>query len=143
MPAAPLVSARALAAVFAGGALGVAARAALILPLADAADPFLVPLVTVGINGAGSLLLGVIVGVLAGRHSTARAFFGTGLMGGFTTYSAFATQTGALFGPSPLAAFALAVVSVVAGLVAAFLGLVIGRRIADVPGEIEPPEQAE
>jgi len=37
----------------------------------------------------------------------------------------------------------LAAVSIFAGVLAAALGLRIGRTIMDVPGEVEPPEAAE
>ena len=126
--------------VVAGGALGVLARAVLLLPIGD---PSVLPWATAAVNIVGSLLLGVVVGSLGGRHPRARAFLGTGVLGGFTTYSAFAVQTVGLTATAVAAATAVAVVSVGAGLVCGVIGLFIGRRIADVPGEIEPPEEAE
>ena len=113
-------------------------RAALLLPIDD---PAVIPWVTVAINALGSLLLGVVVGWLDGRHPRARAFLGTGVLGGFTTYSAFAVQTVSATGL--WIAVGLVAASVSAGLLGAIVGLFIGRRIADVPGEIEPPESAE
>ncbi|GAA1954485.1 CrcB family protein [Microbacterium deminutum] len=126
--------------VVAGGAVGVLARAALLLPVTD---PAAIPWVTAVINAAGSFLLGVVVGWLDGRHPRARAFVGTGVLGGFTTYSAFAVQTVAVGGDAPGIAVGLVVASVGAGFLGAIIGLFVGRRIADVPGEIEPPESAE
>ncbi|ALJ22129.1 fluoride efflux transporter FluC [Microbacterium sp. No. 7] len=123
--------------VMAGGAIGVAARAALTLPFA----PALAPAITMGINIAGSLLLGVIVGWLDDRHPRLRMFLGTGIMGGFTTYSAFAVYSAS--GGDVVSALALTLVSVLGGVLAALVGLMIGRRIADVPGEIERAEDAE
>ncbi len=73
-----------------GGAIGVLVRAALLLPVTD---PAIVPWVTLGINAVGSFLLGVVVGWLDDRHPRARVFAGTGVLGGFTTYSAFALQS--------------------------------------------------
>jgi protein CrcB len=84
----------ALVLVILGGMIGVAIRAAVVVPLgAVNPHPLVVPAVTLVINLVGSLLLGVIVGWFADRHPRARLFLGTGVMGGFTTYSAFAVQT--------------------------------------------------
>jgi CrcB protein len=124
--------------VVAGGAVGVFARAALLAPVTDLVA---VPWVTLAINVIGSLLLGVVVGWLGERHPTARGFLGTGVLGGFTTYSAFAVQIVGL--PSLWVAAALAAATLVIGVLAAVFGLFVGRRIADAPGEIEPPEVAE
>ncbi len=133
------VDPRVLGVTVAGGAVGVLARA---LVLAPVTDPTAVPWVTLGINVAGSLVLGVVVGWFDDRRPLLRAFLGTGVMGGFTTYSAFAVAT-ALWLSTPWLAAGLAAASVVLGVVGAVVGLYIGRRIADVPGEIEPPEDAE
>lgn len=129
---------RVLGVVVAGGAIGVLARAAILAPIVDPAG---VPWTTLGINAVGSLLLGVAVGWLAERRPVLRAFLGTGVLGGFTTYSAFAVET-AVWATTPVLAVALAAASVTAGVVGAVAGLFIGRRLADVPGEIEPPEDA-
>ena len=120
----------ALILVIAGGALGVAARAALTLPIGADAHPLVVPAVTLAINVAGSLLLGAVVGCLGDRHPRARAFFGTGVLGGFTTYSAFAVQAVTLSSTSPFVGLALAAVSLFAGVLAAAFGLAAGTRAA-------------
>lgn len=133
------VDVRVLAVTVAGGAVGVLARAAIVLPVGD---PAAVPWVTLGINAAGSLLLGIVVGWLDGRRPLLRGFLGTGVLGGFTTYSAFAVATAA-WAATPWLASALAAASVTAGVVAAVVGLFLGRRIADTPGRIEAPEDAE
>lgn len=125
-----------------GGAVGVAARAALIVPL-DGTHPLVVPAVTLAINLLGSLLLGVIVGWLDDRHARWRVLLGTGVMGGFTTYSAFAVQAVSTFTAAPVVGLALMAVSLFGGVLAAAAGLLVGRRIADVPGEIEPLGDAE
>ena len=91
---------------------------------------------------AAFLLLGLLVGWLDGRHPHVRAFVGTGILGGFTTYSAFAVET-ALWVSTPLLAVGLAAASVIGGVAGAIAGVFIGRRIADQPGRIEPPEVAE
>ena len=128
--------------VVAGGAVGVAARAALVVPLAGT-HPIIVPTVTMIVNLSGALLLGVIVGWLDDRHPRWRVLLGTGVMGGFTTYSAFAVQVVSTFTAAPIVGLALMAASLFGGVLAAAAGLVIGRRLADVPGEIEPPEEAE
>ncbi|MFT4051068.1 MAG: CrcB family protein [Microbacterium sp.] len=128
----------ALLLVVVGGATGVAARAVLVVPLGDATHPLVVPAVTLGINLLGSFLLGVLVGRLDGRHPLARAFLGTGVLGGFTTYSAFAVQAVTTSSASPLVGLALIAVSLFGGAIAAAVGL--GRRRSARPGEIDSPE---
>ncbi|MBW9109727.1 CrcB family protein [Microbacterium trichothecenolyticum] len=133
------VDPRILGVTVAGGAIGVLARGLVLDPVAD---PTAVPWVTLGINVVGSLILGVVVGWLDDRRPVLRSFLGTGIMGGFTTYSAFAVAT-ALWVATPWLAAGLAAASVIAGVGGAVVGLFIGRRIADRPGEIEYPEDAE
>ena len=134
----------ALVLVILGGMIGVAIRAAVVVPLgAGNPHPLVVPAVTLVINLLGSLLLGVIVGWFADRHPRARLFLGTGVMGGVTTYSAFAVQTLSTSSASPYIGIILVVVSLFGGVVAAVVGLAAGRRIADRPGEVERPEDAE
>ncbi|KIC58070.1 CrcB-like protein [Microbacterium hominis] len=130
--------------VILGGMIGVAIRAAVVVPLgAVNPHPLVVPAVTLVINLLGSLLLGIVVGWLADRHPRARVFLGTGVMGGFTTYSAFAVQTLSTSSASPYVGIILVVVSLFGGVFAAVVGLAAGRRISDRPGEIERPEDAE
>lgn len=87
-----------------------------------AAQEFTIPL----INIAGSLLLGLVFG-LAGRLGDPdravllRTFWGVGVMGGFTTYSAFAVLA---LDPRMLP---LAAVTVLLGLAAAVAGLWLSR----------------
>lgn len=131
------VDQRTLGYVVVGGALGVLARAALLSPVEDAE---LVPWATLAINAAGSFLLGIVVGALGDRRTHARAFLGTGLLGGFTTYSAFAVET-ALWLGTPWLAVGLAGASVLAGVVGAIAGLLLGRGIARRP--VDEPEAGE
>lgn len=139
----PRLSAAALVLVILGGALGVAARAALVLPLGGQTHPLVVPGVTLGVNLVGSLLLGVVIGRLGDRHPLGRLFLGTGALGGFTTYSAFAVQSVTVASAAPFVGLALIAVSLFGGVLAAAVGLSIGRRAAGRPGEIEPAEDAE
>ena len=117
----------ALVAVVLGGAIGVAARAALVLPFADADRTLIVPSITLAINVAGSFLLGLLVGWVDDGRPLLRAFVGTGILGGFTTYSAFAVQVVELGGEAPVVALAIAAVSIFAGVLAAGLGLRVGH----------------
>ncbi|MFT3797971.1 fluoride efflux transporter FluC [Microbacterium sp.] len=133
----------ALVLVFLGGAAGVAARAAITLPLATDPHPLVVPATTVGINLLGSLALGVIVGWLDDRHPLARTFLGTGMMGGFTTYSAFAVHVVTVSTASPFVGLALIAASLFGGVLCAAIGLGIGRRFTGRQGEVEPAEDAE
>ncbi|CAN5413949.1 N/A [soil metagenome] len=137
-----------LGVVVTGGVIGVALRELLLLPLAaqDAAPgSFALPAATTGVNIVGSFVLGIVVGGLGDRHPLTRAFLGTGVLGGFTTYSAFAVQTAGLLAPAPLAGIALSVVSVLLGLAAAALGLRLTQRAAGSAGSggSRGPEAAE
>ncbi len=79
-----------------GGGLGSALR----FLGGDAAQRFLpaaaIPAGTLAVNVVGSLLIGLIGGYAEGRSAVtpeARLFLLTGLLGGFTTFSAFAWET--------------------------------------------------
>lgn len=76
------------AAVALAGAVGSAARL-VVDGVARAVVPVRWPVGTALINVVGSLLLGVVLGLaLAGTLDTSwRAVLGTGLLGGFTTFS--------------------------------------------------------
>ena len=126
-----------LGAVMAGGAVGVALRQLLLLPFAGVGEVSVlaVSAATMGVNVLGSFALGAVAGGLGDRHPVRRAFIGTGVLGGFTTYSAFAVQSADLFSGAPLVGIALAVAAVVLGLVAAALGM----RITAGPATVSPP----
>lgn len=85
--------------VIAGGAIGVALRE--LLTLGSGTPLAAVPTV-IGINLVGSGLLGVLVGWLGDRVRL-RAFLGTGVLGGFTSYSALAPLL-SLAGPAVVTA---------------------------------------
>lgn len=138
-----------LGVVVLGGVLGVALRELLLLPFSGGqaawgslvlpvATVLVLPVATLGVNVLGSFALGIVVGRLGDRHPLTRAFVGTGVLGGFTTYSAFALQTATLLAAAPVAGLALAVVSVLLGLAAAALGLHLTRR----PPASDRPEAA-
>lgn len=117
------VKVRRLLLVALGGTVGTAARLGLSLALPDGGG-FPVAVLLANIVGA------FLIGVLAARLPAAadlRLLLGTGVLGGFTTYSAFMTGTLALWTQAPLLAFAYAAGSLVLGLAAAALGLRLGR----------------
>lgn len=114
---------RRLLLVFAGGSIGTAMRLAIGLWMPDEGG---IPLATLLVNVAGSLLIGVLAARLPSAAEM-RVFLGIGVLGGFTTYSAFMTGTIALWAAAPLLAFAYAAGSLVLGLAAAAAGLAIGR----------------
>lgn len=107
-----------------GGTLGTAARLAVALLLPDAGG---FPLSILAVNVAGALLLGVLAARLPGS-SDMRVFLGTGILGGFTTYSAFAVGTVELWAAAPLLAVLYAVLTLTLGIAAAILGMRVGRR---------------
>ncbi len=114
-----------------GGAVGVAARAAIVLPVPADAHPLALPGLTLAVNVIGSFALGLLSGALDDRRPGLRLFAGTGVLGGFTTYSAFAVQTLQVFTDVPVVGVALVALTLAGGVVAAALGLTLGGRRAD------------
>ncbi len=105
-----------LAVVAVGGALGSLARYGLVLAAPNLA-------MTLAVNVVGSFLLGALVALRPqGRWS--RPFLGSGVLGGFTTFSAFAVQTLDASLPTGIAYVAI---SLGFGLGAARLGLQVRR----------------
>jgi fluoride exporter len=117
------VSLRRVLLVALGGTLGTAARLGLGL-LVD--DPGGFPLAVLLANVLGALLIGVVAARLP-ASAELRLLLGTGVLGGFTTYSAFMTGTLALWASAPVLAAAYAAGSLVLGLLAAAVGLRVGR----------------
>lgn len=99
----------------------------------QAADAF--PWGTLAANVLGSCAMGLLFGWIAktgiGEGETFRLFVGVGLLGGFTTFSAFSLETFQLIerGQAGLAATYIAV-SVAAGVAALFVGLLTMRATA-------------
>ena len=112
--------------VFIGGGLGAVSRFLVTTALAGKLGNF--PLGTLTVNFFGSLLMGLVLGILASRvHFGAeqiKLFIAVGFLGGFTTFSSFSAETLALIQNGQIFAATLnVVVSVVAGLVACAVGL--------------------
>ena len=117
------VSLRRVLLVALGGTLGTAARLGLGLLLPDLGG---FPLAVLPANVLGALLIGVVAARLP-ASAELRLLLGTGVLGGFTTYSAFMTGTLALWASAPLLAAAYDAVSLALGLLAASAGLRLGR----------------
>ena len=92
------------------------------------------PWATLVVNIVGSLAMGLLAGWLA-RHGAAsetwRLLIGVGLLGGFTTFSAFSLEMMLLIERGqPSTAFAYAAISVLAGVTALYIGLIVMRVAA-------------
>lgn len=125
--------------VAAGGALGGFLRFTLSVLSPTVTTPTLVelPWATFGVNLLGCLALGGLNGALevrAGR-SWMQPLLGTGLCGGFTTFSAVVLEGSAMIGADfPLLALSYGAATVVLCLGGLILGLVLGRRLAEPRG---------
>ncbi len=115
-----------------GGAAGACARhlsSTVALRLLGPGWPF----GTFGVNIVGSLLMGLLAGWLAFRGEGGagwRLFLGTGVLGGFTTFSAFSLETALMVERRQFVlAAGYAAGSVALGLAALFAGLWVARRI--------------
>ena len=121
-----------LALVAAGGCAGTLVRAA--LERAWPASPGHLPVTTLALNIVGALALGLLLGALGESHPRLRLALGTGVLGGLTTHSTFILESHRLLtsggdGGHPVLGAAYLVGSMVAGLVAASLGLWLADRL--------------
>jgi len=124
---------REFALVAMGGAIGACLRhmvSVAAVRLFGAAFPW----GTLGVNIVGSLVMGVVVELLARRVGSShelRLFLATGILGGFTTFSAFSLDVAMLWERGD-AGYALAYVmaSVALSVGALFAGLWLVRAIA-------------
>jgi CrcB protein len=112
-----------------GGAVGAVARYAVTLWLPT--EPGRFPIGTFGINVLGCLLIGVLLVLVTEvhrAHPLVRPLLGTGVLGGFTTFSTFASETRGLLRPGdvPLAALYF-FGTLAAALLAVTLGIWLAR----------------
>jgi CrcB protein len=82
-----------VAAVALGGGVGASARygASLLWPTATGAFPW----TTLAVNAIGCAVIGVFMVIITdvwAAHRLVRPFFGTGVLGGFTTFSTYAVD---------------------------------------------------
>ena len=117
--------------VAAGGALGALLR----LAVDTAAPDSLFPWPTLGINVVGAFALGLLPALAVVRRSPGVALaLGPGVLGGFTTVSAWAGQVRTLADDGHVALAGLCLVgTLAAGLLAAALGAHLARRAAPEP----------
>ena len=91
------------------------------------------PAATLTVNVAGSLAMGLVAGYFALRSQmpqAARLFLTTGVLGGFTTFSAFSLDTALLWERGrPGLAFVYVAASVALSLAALFGGLALVRLL--------------
>jgi CrcB protein len=120
----------ALAAVATGGAIGSVLRFLAGTWFLQRVGPGF-PWGTFAINVSGALLIGIVMHVAQTRIGIspyARLFLATGILGGYTTFSAFAYETYLLSRDAfSFQSVWYAMGSVLAGVVAAFVGVVIAR----------------
>lgn len=116
-----------------GGALGTGLREAFALrwPAADGTFPTTIFIV----NIVGAFVLGVLLeglslrGSDAGRRRATRLFVGTGILGGFTTYSSLATSVAGLATGHAWVAFVYAAASLVVGFLASIGGIAVAGQL--------------
>ena len=115
-----------------GGAVGAALRHLVNLVSLRLAGPGF-PWGTMAVNVAGCFAMGVFIELLARRFNASnelRLFIATGVLGGFTTFSAFSLDFAVLWERgAALSALAYAITSVVGSILALFLGLWLVRSI--------------
>jgi CrcB protein len=116
-----------------GGALGSVLRFLASGAAYRLVPGLLFPVGTLAVNVSGSLLIGLIGGLAESRHFLVpdlRVFLFTGLLGGFTTFSAFALESLGLALDGAWWRFGANVTAqLVLGLGAAWAGYGIGRGI--------------
>lgn len=115
--------------VMAGGAIGAAARHVLGGAMLARFGPDF-PYGTLAANLIGGLAMGLLAGwlVKTGGSETIRLFAGVGILGGFTTFSAFSHETWLMIerGQASVAAFYIAA-SVIGAVGALGIGLWLAR----------------
>lgn len=117
-------------AVAVGGAIGATGRYLFNLQMLRLLGPNF-PWGTFGVNVIGSFIMGLVAGLFALRLDLSpemRSFITTGILGGFTTFSAFSLDAANMMtrGQHALAAAYIGG-SVVLGIAGLFLGLWIAR----------------
>ena len=117
--------------VFFGGGLGASLRHLVNLTCARCLGPGF-PWGTFIINITGSTVMGLIAGYLAFKGEASqpwRLFLMTGILGGYTTFSAYSLDAALLYERGELASAALYVVgSVVLSIAGLFAGLALVRQ---------------
>lgn len=134
-PRAPLhLRPRSILLVFVGGTIGTAVRYLLTLPVPPVGG---VPLITFLINVTGAFVLGWLLQSLAlrgpdeGARRDVRLFAGTGILGGYTTYSSLAVDTDGLIAAQSVGLSILyATATIVVGAAASVAGIAVASAVA-------------
>jgi CrcB protein len=114
--------------VAAGGAAGAVARYGLGVQAGRVFGQAW-PYGTLVANVLGGLLMGLLAGSALGGDERTRLLLGVGVLGGFTTFSAFSLETARMLEARAYAqAGAYAAGSVILSVGALMVGLMIGRR---------------
>jgi CrcB protein len=125
---------RSLLLVALGGALGSMARFKLSGWVLQQASGWRFPVGTLAVNLMGCFIAGLLAGMAVKQEvfsAEARVFLFTGLLGGFTTFSAFGLETLLLMKRGETGvAFANVAVSVLVGMLVAWLGYELTARSA-------------
>ncbi len=111
-----------------GGALGAAARYLAVMSLGTRASGW--PLGTFFVNLMGGFLMGILAALVVRGHASegARLFLGVGVLGGFTTFSAFSLEGFQLMARGQfLLAAGYALASVIGSIAALALGYALVR----------------
>lgn len=121
-----------------GGALGSMARYGVGIAATRLLPGAAMPLGTLTVNVVGGLLMGLLTGWLAMRggleQDGVRVFAAVGVLGGFTTFSAFSLETALMLERKQFGLATLYVgASVVVAIAALFAGLMIARRAFGAP----------
>jgi CrcB protein len=82
---------------------------------------------TLFVNVAGGLAMGVLAARVGPEQEGLRLLLGVGLLGGFTTFSAFSLETVRLMEQAPAHGALYAAASLVLSVGACWAGLVLGR----------------
>jgi fluoride exporter len=115
-----------------GGAIGSGARHLVNISLTRALGPAF-PWATLTVNVVGSFLMGFLVDMIMRRFGGSpemRTFLATGILGGFTTFSAFSLDISTLLARDEIAtALIYIAASVAMSLLALYAGLALSRAL--------------
>ncbi|MEU6759196.1 CrcB family protein [Streptomyces sp. NPDC046685] len=120
-----------VAVVALGGAIGASARfgASLIWPTAAGGFPW----TTLAVNAVGCAVIGVFMVVISdvwAAHRLVRPFFGTGVLGGFTTFSTYAVDIQKFVtGGQARTGMAYLALTVMAAMAAVWTAVWVTRRV--------------
>ncbi|AAD35114.1 MULTISPECIES: fluoride efflux transporter CrcB [Thermotoga] len=113
-----------------GGAIGAVLRY-LVSRTINSLLPFsYIPLGTIIVNSVGSFFLSFLMFAAIEKvplSKEAILFFGTGLLGAFTTFSTFTYETLSLIEESPARGVAYALANLLFAFTCAYFGMILGR----------------